>query len=251
MLARMRRWLLLSCSLVVLLAAFLPVQAQIHGVAPSVTSFGFGGSNNPTPGIPASVTSLGPNGFGNSPLFFHDCCFGPNFFSNHPPLFRDRRVHDRDHHRFPTGLSMPVYVPYVVPYPVPYADAGEGEDDSADEDSSYSRGVPVVNDRGGLGYRDARALRQGPSDPAPRVSAPLVAPDAPEPVAAQPATVLVFKDGHKSEVQNYAIAGDTLFDYSDGRSHRVRLADLDLPATQKANEDRGVDFQIPASAAKK
>jgi hypothetical protein len=25
------------------------------------------------------------------------------------------------------------------------------------------------------------------------------------------------------------------------------LSDLDLPATHKANDDRGVDFQIPAS----
>jgi hypothetical protein len=68
-----------------------------------------------------------------------------------------------------------------------------------------------------------------------------------EPVRNQPATVLVFKDGHQSDVLNYAIVGDTLFDFASGRTHKILLADLDLPATHKANDDRGVDFQIPAN----
>jgi hypothetical protein len=68
------------------------------------------------------------------------------------------------------------------------------------------------------------------------------------PVAAQPSTVLVFKDGHRSEVFNYAVVGDTLFDFSADRTRKILLADLDLPATQRANDDRGVDFQIPAGA---
>ena len=63
--------------------------------------------------------------------------------------------------------------------------------------------------------------------------------------------MLVFKDGHKSDVVNYAIVGDTLFDFGDGRTRKIRLADLDLPATQKANDDRGVDFQVPDSANRK
>jgi hypothetical protein len=71
-------------------------------------------------------------------------------------------------------------------------------------------------------------------------------------VAAQPSTVLVFKDGHRSEVLNYAIVGNTLFDFdlAAGRTHKIVLADLDLPATRKANDERGVDFQIPASTAR-
>jgi hypothetical protein len=64
-------------------------------------------------------------------------------------------------------------------------------------------------------------------------------------VSAQPYTVLVFKDGHQSDVLNYAIVGDTLFDFAEGRTRKILLADLDLKATQKANDDRGVDFQIP------
>jgi hypothetical protein len=246
--ARIRPSFLLFCLL--LLVAFLPVQAQINGVAPSVTSFGFGGSNNPTPGVPASVTSLGPNGFGNG----GDCCFVP-FSSNRPPFFGDRRSHD--HHRFPVGISMPVYVPYAVPYPVAYAQDDTGDDESADIDYTFERGVPKVYEHGPW-YREASA-HPARRDPPPKAKAKTTGPptppetpeavepvETPEPVPDQPTTVLIFKDGHKSTVQNYAIVGSTLFDFTDGRSRKIPLADLDLPATQKANDERGVDFQIPA-----
>jgi hypothetical protein len=66
-----------------------------------------------------------------------------------------------------------------------------------------------------------------------------------QPVAAQPSTVLVFKDGHQQEVSNYAIIGATLYELSDGRSKKVQLTDLDLTATVKENDQRGVAFQLP------
>ncbi len=68
-------------------------------------------------------------------------------------------------------------------------------------------------------------------------------------MATEPSTVLVFKDGHRSEVLNYAVVGDTLFDFAADRTHKILLADLDLPATRKVNDDRGVDFQIPAGTS--
>ena len=244
--ARIRPSFLWSCTLGLILVASLPVHAQIHGTPPSVTSFGFGGNFNPAPGVPASVTSLGPNGFGNG---FGDCCSNPFFF----PGFSDRRSRveehrTRDHHRFPIGISVPVYVPYPVPYPVAYAEDDTG-DDSADADYPYSRGVPRIHDRDPRYREVSSAPHPALRDPAPKAAAPPDPPESPEPAAPQPATVLVFKDGHKSEVQNYAIVGETLFDFTDGRSRKIRLADLDLGATNKANEDRGVDFQLPAKVA--
>jgi len=59
---------------------------------------------------------------------------------------------------------------------------------------------------------------------------------------------LIFKDGHQLEVANYAIVGDTLFDLTEGRRHKIALADLNLTATSKQNEGRGIDFQLPAGA---
>ena len=67
----------------------------------------------------------------------------------------------------------------------------------------------------------------------------------PEPAADQPQTLLVFKDGRQLEVQNYAIVGDTLVDLTEGHRRKVPLTDLDVEATSKQNDDRGIDFRLP------
>ena len=66
-----------------------------------------------------------------------------------------------------------------------------------------------------------------------------------QPAPIMPPTVLVFRDQHKEEVQNYAIVGSTLWTFSAQRTQKIPLSDLDLAATQKANDDRGVDFRVP------
>jgi hypothetical protein len=58
-------------------------------------------------------------------------------------------------------------------------------------------------------------------------------------------TVLVFRDGHQQQVNNYAIMGQMVYVLDDG-THKIPLANLDVPATVKANDDRGVEFNIPA-----
>ena len=61
-----------------------------------------------------------------------------------------------------------------------------------------------------------------------------------------PATALVFRDQHVEEVRNYAIAGGTLWVLNDHQAgKKIPLAQLDLAATAKRNDDRGVDFQVP------
>ena len=244
MLAGMRSCFLLSFLLAFSIAACLPVQAQINGVPASVTSLGFGGNNNPTPGVRASVTSLGPNGYSNSwPILFGDCC--ANFFwpaNPNPALISGRSHRHGDHAHFAVGVSQPVYIPYAVPY-VQEADDDSTDDDSPDVDYVHAPGTrnaaPPANR---AGDRDLALIADASAQPAPG--------EPEEPVAAQPSTVLVFKDGHRSDVLNYAIVGDTLFDFAAGGTRKILLADLDLPATRKANDDRGVDFQIPASTTR-
>jgi hypothetical protein len=58
-------------------------------------------------------------------------------------------------------------------------------------------------------------------------------------------TVLVFRDGHQQEVSNYAIMGQTVY-VLDDRTQKIPLANLDVSATVKANDDRGMEFKIPA-----
>lgn len=60
-----------------------------------------------------------------------------------------------------------------------------------------------------------------------------------------PDTVLVFRDQHKQEVRNYAIVGQTLWSFSPQRTEKIPLSDLDLAATAKANDDRGLTFHVP------
>ena len=62
-----------------------------------------------------------------------------------------------------------------------------------------------------------------------------------EPVA----TVLVFKDHHTEEIKNYAVVGNTLWVFSELRARKIPVANLDVSATIKANDDRDIDFSLP------
>ncbi|HVI05539.1 MAG TPA: hypothetical protein VM711_05535 [Sphingomicrobium sp.] len=63
--------------------------------------------------------------------------------------------------------------------------------------------------------------------------------------------VLIYRDGHREEVTNYAIIGQVLYtraDYwtSGAWTRTIQLADLDIAATLKANQERGVKFDLPS-----
>jgi len=224
-----QRWIPASVALFALL--LLPVllgssQAQINGVPASVTSPGFGG--RPVNGTSPSVTSLGPNGFApRNPRVT---------FSTRIPFRDDRRHHHRDRDRD--------FLPFGAYYTVPVYYASDNNAEDYEDESDY-QGGPTIFDRRGSGA--ASYIPPEPdSEPAHVHSVPAPAPPAPE--TPQAPTLLVFKDGHQLEVGNYAIVGQTLFDLTPGHSRKLALADLDLPATQKQNDDRGVSFQLPPSA---
>jgi len=222
----------------------LPSAAQINGAPSSVTSINFGNHANPTPGIRPSVTSLGPNGFqqpGNQ-FIPPACCINPLFPVNpNPPIFQKGH-----HHRQNTFFgSAAIYVPYPV-VAEPDAVDSQMEPNPADDD----RGGPTIFDRRGSGQPSRAFLDDYPPrarrpEPEEQAVAPAPAPAPEESVADQPQTVLVFKDGHQLEVQNYAVVGDTLYDLTPGRHRRVPIAELDLKATAKQNDDLGINFQLP------
>ena len=74
------------------------------------------------------------------------------------------------------------------------------------------------------------------------------APARPEPAKAQTSAdlpvILVYMDKHIEEVKNYAVVGETLWAFGD-RTKKIPLMDIDLAATGKLNDERGVDFQVP------
>jgi hypothetical protein len=226
---------------VLALALWVPAAlGQSNGVPASVTSTGFGGSTGPR-GVPASVTSTGfvaPGRATPMPPSVRSQGFSrgnPGFTTRPAPSHHEH--HDGNHH--PRGVGV-----YEVPYYYLYAsDPGEpyAAEDSAD-DEQY-QGGPTIFDRRGPGtsrVAQDRYLDEGPT------RNESVAQVEEEPVSNQPDTVLIFKDGHQVEVSNYAIVGMTLFDLSQGHHQKIPLSDLNLTATTKENDDRGIDFQLPA-----
>jgi hypothetical protein len=78
-----------------------------------------------------------------------------------------------------------------------------------------------------------------------RYAAPGPRPEAESKPEPREPTVLVFRDKHKQEVENYAIVGQTLWIFSEQRATKVPLSSLDVDATSKANYERGVEFRVP------
>jgi len=72
-----------------------------------------------------------------------------------------------------------------------------------------------------------------------------------EPLKEIPPAVLVYRDGHSEEVSSYSIIGQVMYTKSDYWSsgawtRRIQIADLDIPATLKQNQQRGVKFDLPS-----
>jgi hypothetical protein len=235
MLARFRLLFVVVSGLALASVGAPAVSGQIHGVPASVTSMGFGGSHSRTPGVAASVTSLGPNGFrgGRTRFGNFNGFFGTGTRS---PIFARGRRHFRNN--FFAG-TVPFYgIPYTQVVVVPQDDLAD------DEQDDYDSGPTIFDRRGSRSSRNRPVAMEATPEPATQAVAALPS----SPVVAQPSTVIVFRDGHQVELQNYAIVGDTLFDLTENRSHKILLEDLDLVATRKANDERGVEFQIPGSA---
>jgi hypothetical protein len=143
------------------------------------------------------------------------------------------------HHRDPGG---PVWYAVPVPYPVDAGAYNDATDDPDAEDNSNYQGGPTVFDRRGDGA-DSYVPPEEDVGPVRSASGGYDrASDPPQP------TVLVFRDGHKLEVGNYAIIGQTLLDMTPGHSRKVPLADLNLDATRDQNEAHGITFQLPLSS---
>jgi hypothetical protein len=257
-----------------LLVAFLPLAFSLSGPlcaqVPSmefhgVPSSGIGGAN-----AVFSALQTRPNAAGNGGTAIGCCAsfFFPSSFSPlvpYPSVVTGHREHRRRHRRSGAvvGVAEPFYIPYAVANADDSDDAADDQNDNLRLDSPVETRTP--GELSGAGGRNAgrRQFVAGgiPEDPGQQSggdaagdsesgaggdATPEAAPIAPEePVVAQPTTVLVFKDGHRLEVVNYAIVGDTLFDFSADRTHKILIADLDIQATQKANDASGVEFKLP------
>ena len=93
-----------------------------------------------------------------------------------------------------------------------------------------------------------RSPSSGSSRPAQKVAAQLPRESARE----LPLAVLVFRDGRTEEVSSYTIMSGTIYSKADywtsgSWTRKIQIADLDVPATLKLNQGRGLNFVLPAS----
>ncbi|MHB8218054.1 MAG: hypothetical protein ACYDDS_18425 [Candidatus Sulfotelmatobacter sp.] len=119
--------------------------------------------------------------------------------------------------------------------------------DSGSYDQDQQNQIDMANQMNAQSLDEQRMReqdRQGDQDFYAR-SAPQ--PARPADARPTPATVLVFRDQHHLDVQNYAIVGQTLWNFAPQHTQKIPLSDLDLPATASANEERGVDFHVPGA----
>ena len=169
---------------------------------------------------------VGPVGFRRHQrlhIFFGDACFSDPFFCRQF-FFRNRFF-----------FAQPLF-PYPIYLPSSYYDVAEQIPATTSEETNLTREVDRLRDeieRLRDEERSREEARQAASQPRP---------SAEEKTAA---TILVFRDGRRSEIQNYAIVGQTLWMLTEQRARKVSMSDLDVEATRKLNADRGVEFRTP------
>jgi hypothetical protein len=150
--------------------------------------------------------------------------------------------------RFPRWYSGYGYPGYYGGYYSPFYWDGYGSSyDSSDSDYVQQQTARQIDDLSAevQRLREERDYSQTPGDysrapvgavPRPPTEAKL---DSDLPI------VLVFLDKRIQEIKNYAVMNETLVVFDGLRTKRIPLADVDLAATMKLNDERGVDFQIP------
>lgn len=228
---------------------------QFHGVPAGATSLSNTHTMSNPPGVPASATSLTSRGI------------NPNIGIRFSQPVRQRR----DIRRRPVVIAVPVplygygygYYPYLNPTLDTSVEMNTADYTTADPVpvANYSPQpivvapvqqppqVIVIDERGARTATpeesaQAVATSKSAKDPKPQQAA-VAQQTAPEPDDVGPMTVLVFRDGTRKEVKNYAIMGKELIVLGSGSLRRVQLADLDLPATKSENDGRGLDFRLP------
>jgi hypothetical protein len=225
-------------SVAALVAAFavIPAWAQMRGGRPSV--------GVARPGMAARGPVLVSRHLGFAP--------GARTSVHFTTGFRQPFFPHRFHHRRFLFASFPWwyygYYPsgYYGAYSYPfYGDAYSSDDSSRayyDQNRELAGEVSRLSD-------EVEHLREEletrsiapPSPPQPPVPS--------QPQAAKPdahtSTVLVFRDKRTQEVQNYAVVGPTLWIFDETRAKKLAVADLDIPATTRLNDERGVEFRLP------
>ncbi len=205
-----------------------PSYGQARGIPPpSVTSMG----NGHFLGFPPpSVTSMGPNRYG--------------YGTHHHQPYSNGTYRGYGYSRGGWAYAAPYYYIPLGSYGYDYDYVGGPDLYSGPPTGPNDPNLHMIVEQ-----PPAQAYRPPAEDVqaevAPPQPPPLEPPSTARDAKSPEPTVLVFRDGHQQDVTNYAIMGQTVY-VLDERTQKIPLANLDVPATVKANDDRGMEFKIPA-----
>jgi hypothetical protein len=159
-------------------------------------------------------------------IFFGNSCFNGAFFD---PFFCRQFL-------FPNRFlfTQPVFVPYPV-YSAPYYPViAEPPTETVDREGDLATEIEQLKDEVERLRAEETSRAQGRQ-----------AVTQPRPVEENVPTILVFRDGRRREIRNYAVLGQILWALTEQHAQKIAISDLDLDATKKVNADRGVEIRLP------
>lgn len=218
-------------------------RAQVGSSAHAVGSLAFRGGGTFAGAHTGFGSALPPSasGFGIRP--------GVNQF--HFPYYRFNRFGVYPFYPYAYSYAYPLgYGGYEDPYNAlaPYGYVGGTFDSSYSYPPAYGTGpgggYPYPPNYGPAPTGSSADVDAQPSAAESQKSSSRSAKGAGSTEAKSEPTVLVFRDGHRQQVSNYAIMGSTLYVLSE-RNARIPIAALDVSATVQINEERGVEFSVP------
>ena len=221
----------------VVFSSAVPGAAQVRGGPASVLSMGTTHGSYRM-GVPVSGTSLGPRGY-NFPS-----CHRPRTFG-HPGFAYG---HDQFGHRI-----IPIVYTY---YPYVQAPAYTNDEFSQNQQQAVSSAYQSGYEQGRL-ESEVQQLRAQIADlkesqiEASRLQAAAepqgVRPSTSDPNTTQsqdsllePVAVLVLRGGRTVELRSYAIASGSILNVEEERMEMISPDDIDVEATRKLNESRGL-----------
>ena len=226
--------------------AILPASAQRGGSRGVSIGHSGGFAVHSAPPSRPSFPSIGRTPFMSAPQFRYGANREGNAPGRGPIAIDSNRRFGRpavDRFRRPylpfygTGFAY-AYPDYFDPGYLGYPDYGP-YDDSAYATPQQPATYPAPDDY------PAPPPEQAYVAPPPVYRPPYVRPQAAEDLGSETPVTLIFKDGRPSEqIQNYMLTRTTLY-VQGPRLREIPVADLDLPATEKANKAAGIDFQLP------
>jgi hypothetical protein len=181
---------------------------------------------------------------GGHHVFFNTPCFAPNWVN---PLCTGTLgpYYGYPYLNYGYGYGYPLMGGYYYP-PIYGMDYSSSESQPAQQQQQpvYVQENPGLQDEVSRLADEVQQLREQQEQPQ-QAQQRTAAPPPQSPPQPSPPTTLVYRDGRHAEVRNYAIVGHTLWIFNETHAQKIPLAELNLPATRAANEQRGVEFLGP------